>query len=327
MLTHLGIWANRLTAKWNPWTNVVGVARTLMALATASTLATNDTIAMFPAVPASMLPPPYCVGVRHLSAYCLVPTRELEVVRWLSVFALLVVASGYRPRITGLVHAWISFSFAVSSPLLDGGDQVASALTLLLLPVTLTDPRKWHWSPPAADTAPKQPIARLVTRLAMLLAQLQVAGIYFHAAVGKTAVDDWANGTALYYWVRHPMVGAAGVAAKLMYPLTEAAVPLALLTWGVIGLEFLLAGAILCPERVRRYLLPCGIALHVGIIVIHGLISFGLTMIAAVILYLRPLSEPFPLALVRDLRRPWLARRGVATRGDGTGAAAPSAAN
>jgi hypothetical protein len=45
-----------------------------------------------------------------------------------------------------------------------------------------------------------------------------------------------------------------------------------------------------------------GIAFHIGIIVLLGLMSFGLVMIAALILYLRPLEQPFHLA---TWQAPW----------------------
>jgi antimicrobial peptide system SdpB family protein len=130
----------------------------------------------------------------------------------------------------------------------------------------------------------------MVTWVAYVMLRLQVAGIYFHAAVGKTAVDDWANGTALFYWLRHPYVGVTGLAASIFLPLTSSGTLCALMTWGVMGLEFLLAGAIFMSPRAQRPLLFSGIALHLGILWLHGLVSFGLTMVAALVIYLCPIS-------------------------------------
>jgi hypothetical protein len=39
--------------------------------------------------------------------------------------------------------------------------------------------------------------------------------------------------------------------------------------------------------------LPLGILFHVGIAVLQGLVSFSLIMIGALVLYLRPLDQPF----------------------------------
>jgi antimicrobial peptide system SdpB family protein len=139
---------------------------------------------------------------------------------------------------------------------------------------------------------------------------LQVAGIYFHAAAGKVTVEDWANGTALYYWLRHPIVGVTGVWARIMLPLTEHALPVALLTWGVVLLEFLLGAAFLCGKPLQRALLGFGVAMHLGILLLHGLVSFALVMMAALVLYLRPPTEPF--AVRWPFRLPSASRRGRA---------------
>jgi antimicrobial peptide system SdpB family protein len=297
MLTSLGNWADRWTSDWNPWTNVVGLARTLLALATAITLAFSDADVLFPVLPRALPPAPFCSGVRAASAFCMVPTSRIDLVRWVCVVALIVTASGWRPRITGIWLAWISFSIAATSPILDGGDQIASELAILLLPISLTDPRAWHWRP--APAAAANPHARIITRITSLLIVVQVAGIYFHAAIGKTSTDDWANGTALYYWLRDPYFGATGLAATILHPLTSSGTLCALLTWGVLALEFSLAAAIVMPPRAKPWLLAGGCALHLGILWVHGLVSFGLTMVAALVLYLRPLGSAVTVPEVR----------------------------
>ncbi|MFH6682314.1 hypothetical protein RI119_04800 [Bacillus amyloliquefaciens] len=73
--------------------------------------------------------------------------RYIEIVKAVCICILILVVIGWRPRLTGFFHWWISYSFQNSAVTLDGGDQVAAVFTLLLLPLTLTDPRKWHWSP------------------------------------------------------------------------------------------------------------------------------------------------------------------------------------
>jgi hypothetical protein len=36
------------------------------------------------------------------------------------------------------------------------------------------------------------------------MAAVQTVVVYFHASVGKMAVHDWANGTAVYLWYVSP---------------------------------------------------------------------------------------------------------------------------
>src|SRR5699024_3242820 len=88
---------------------------------------------------------PYCSGIDAISVFCLFPREQLTLIRWLCVVVLLVIASGWRPRWTALPHWWIAFSVFNSISIPDGGDQAAALLTLMLVPVLLTDPRRWHW--------------------------------------------------------------------------------------------------------------------------------------------------------------------------------------
>src|SRR5690606_40939524 len=55
-----------------------------------------------------------------LAVHCLLAPDHLELARWLSVVALLVVASGWRPRLTALPHWWLTWSLSVSATLTDG---------------------------------------------------------------------------------------------------------------------------------------------------------------------------------------------------------------
>ncbi len=50
-------------------------------------------------------------------------------------------------------------------------------------------------------------------------------------------------------------------------------------------------------KRVWPWMLAFGIALHGSIAVLHGLVSFSLIMIGALILYLRPVNRPFHIGM------------------------------
>jgi antimicrobial peptide system SdpB family protein len=289
--------------RYEPWTNVYGLARSMLALATAGTLAAN---------PASILfrpgggtgTPPFCSDVRAVGVFCTAP-HHLDLLRWACVALLLVVASGWRPRVTGVLHWWIAFSLQANAMVVDGGDQVSSVLTLLLLPVTLTDARKWHWDPsPARNDAPSvvDDMKRLLAFFGHGLLRLQVAGIYFHAAVGKMAVPEWKDGTAMFYWGTHETFGAPAWLEALFRPIVVHGWTVAMFTWSVILLELVLSIALFMERRYQRWVLVGGMALHFGIIFVHGLPSFGTTMVAALVLYLRPWSRPWSLRPLRAWR-------------------------
>lgn len=79
--------------------------------------------------------------------------------------------------------------------------------------------------------------------------------------------------------------------------------------------EFALALGLIAKRAVRPYLLAAGIALHVCIATLMGLWSFSIVMIAALILYLRPLDQPVPLGAVEQRLRLLVGRwRGYADR-------------
>lgn len=292
MLTALGNVVHRWTSESRPWTNVVGVARSLLAVGTMLTLLTNDVPALFPRI-AGMPEPPVCTGSLQAGLFCIFPRSRLELARLLCVLLLAVVASGWRPRITGVIHWFVALSFQLGASSLDGGDQVTAVLTLLLLPVTLTDDRKWHWDAWKEDADDTWlPAKRFFAQTSLTLCRMQVAGIYFHAAAGKYATPEWSNGTAMYYWLSHPLYGVAAWARPVMMPiLTHQTV--ALMTWGVVVAEFALMCGLFAAKKHWKYLLVLGLSLHIGIALLQGLVSFGFAMSAALILYLRPTENVF----------------------------------
>lgn len=302
MLSSIGS-AAKTWVRGNPWTNVYGVARSLIALQAALMLAANRASTLFP--PAVGVPnPPTCTSITNLSLFCLVPADALDVARWIAVFVLLVVASGWRPRITGILHWWLAFSLMSTGVVITGGEAIAALLTFLLLPMTLTDPRRWHWtSLSSSEWKQTSPYRRLVAWGAYVLVRIQIAAVYFHSAVGKVTVDEWVNGTAVYYWLADPSFGLAGWIEPFVMPVLTTSVGVVLATWGPLLLEFFLFAGLVTDKRGWPFLLGLGIALHLGIAVLHGLVGFSTVMVGALILYLRPLDEPFvwPSSLKRAL--------------------------
>lgn len=136
------------------------------------------------------------------------------------------------------MHWWLTFSLATSAVTIDGGDQVSVVLTLLLLPITLTDARKWHWQTRSTHLGESE---RLVALSALLAIRIQVAAIYFHAAIGKLRVEEWTDGTAVYYWFTNPDYGASPFVSQLLRPLLLHGTTIALMTWGSRSLAVAIA--------------------------------------------------------------------------------------
>lgn len=297
MLTRTGRWARARAAATDPFTDVYGAARTLLALGTLGTLLFSHSTSLFrPAVGTPVSP--VCDGVATPALFCLAAPDHLEWGRWAAVAILALVASGWRPRITGPLHFYVAYSLNVTGLLVDGGDQVTAILALLLLPVTLADGRRWHWtaSPRAAPGGGGSELLRLVALSSLWMIRLQVAGIYFHAAVGKMPVPEWRNGTAVYYWFTDPAFGLPEYLRPLVMPLLTTAVGVAALTWGAIMLEVTLFTGLVMERRWRAPLLVAGLLFHLGIALVHGLPSFAFAMWGALVLFLRPVDLEFGVA-------------------------------
>jgi sporulation delaying protein B len=289
-----------------PWTNVVGCARTVLALGTLVTLMANSADLLFRPLDTTMRNVSNVMLGSRYSLLTLFPDPHFDWGRRIAIVILLVVASGWRPRLTGILHWWVSASFAASCVVVDGGDQVAAVLSLLLVPLTLTDDRRWHWAAPAvAAPGGGSELRAFIARSTLWMIRLQVAGIYLQACVAKLSVHEWKDGTACYYWFTNPLIGMPHALERYLVPLLAKPVVVVGFTWGTLLLELLLFSALFMDKRWRRPLLIAALGFHVGIIVIHGLVSFFCSMAAAAILYLRPIDEPFTWLRMPPLRWRW----------------------
>lgn len=230
----------------------------------------------------------YCAGARGISLFCLGGDKPNEIGRWLGIAIAMVVISGLVPRYTSVLHAWLAVSMSISLSLPDGGESVAVFATLLLVPILVPNDRLNGWS--AAPRA-QSPTLNGIGYAGSLALCVQLAGIYYESGLSKIAVNDWANGSAMFYVTRDPMFGTSGILGGLAQGFTALPIGTAALTWGTIALECTIATLFLAPAHYKRYGLVAVVVLHAGIAVLMGLWSFSLVMIgtAAVAAYdLRP---------------------------------------
>jgi antimicrobial peptide system SdpB family protein len=270
----------------NIHTNVYGLARSFLAFSTLITLLFNDISYLMPNNEYHVMKEN---SVFFLNIFYLFDFQILWIAKWISIIILLSVIIGIYPRYTAILHWWISFSFYLSTPFADGGDHVAIILTLLLIPISITDNRKNHWIIQPDGT--KKELANIIAYTTYLVIRLQVAIIYFFAAVDKFKVDEWKNGTAVYYWFTHPMHGVASYIRHLTIHILSSPYIVTFITWGTLITEILLFGGLFMSVKNRKKLLILGIIFHVGISFVHGLISFCIVMIAALLLFLYPLNK------------------------------------
>lgn len=280
-----------------PWTNVYGLARTIIALSTALTLALNNATTLFkPGVGM----PEYPICNNSFSIFCIVPNTYfwLNIVRWLCVVILLLIASGWRPRITAIFHWWISYSLQLSALTLDGGEQAASVLTLLILPIALTDPRRSHWEKSSRYKRESSFYTKTIALVSFNIIRIQVAIIYFSSTISKLHDDEWINGTAVYYYLQEPMLGLNPILMKLAQPVLSSWL-IVLPTWGTLIIQTILFASLLAPKKYWKYILICALLMHEVFAIMLGLISFSMVMCAALILYLRPKEQEYRFSFLR----------------------------
>lgn len=269
-----------------PWTNIYGLARTLLALCTLTAFIGHTPQELFFHFSDSHTQAIHENTLGKYSIYYLL-RDHIAVAQWGSILVLVTVIIGWRPRITGLLHWYVSYSFAASCLVVQGGDHITANLTLILLPVTLLDNRKFHWQKPhESDPSPARAWKENIAHSCFIVARIQVAVVYFFAGVSKLDVPEWLNGTAFYYWFTHPVFGAPNWLRGLLEPLLSFRPVVMTATWGPILLEVLLAAGLVAKEKFKFLLLVLGLLFHAAIALIHGLFAFFLAMSGALLVFL-----------------------------------------
>jgi antimicrobial peptide system SdpB family protein len=256
-------------------------ARSLLAVATLSVIVFNSDDVLFMRLGDE--PAVRCGGVRALSLWCLAQGDDgsLTVARTVSVLVLGAVVAGFSPRWTCVPHWYVSYSLCVSMTLPNGGEYVAQIATMLLIPVCLGDHRTWQWLRPASALSARWRGAGLA---AMRVLQVQVFVIYAHAAWTKSMEQGWRDGTAEYVISFDPHYGLYPPVREAFLPLLSSPSVVMGATWSTIGVEVAIAVLALGPRRMRLVALGLALLLHGGIVVLLGMPSFGLIMIALLLM-------------------------------------------
>lgn len=288
-----------------PWTNVYGLARSFMALSLMITLLFNDVRILFKPI-AGVNTFPGCGSYGSISIFCLVPNDYiyLNIVKWIVIGILFLVLIGWRPRFTGIFHWWVAYSIQASAVTLDGGEQVQAVLTLFLIPLTLTDKRKWHWSNPekVETNSPKYIYSLIIASLTFIAIRFQVSIIYLNAPLAKLKQEEWINGTAVYYFLNDSMLGMPPLMANIFNKILTTSL-VVIPTWGTLIVQFLLFTALFLPKNKWYIFLVLGILMHSSFAVILGLYSFSFVMFGALLLYLRPSEMPIKFHYIKIFLR------------------------
>ena len=262
------------------WSPIMGLVRSILALSTLLTLSTTATSGLF-ATGSGRGKAPYCDSIQSMGIFCLQP-NNLGVLKVICIIILLFTIIGFFPQIFGILHFWVAFSVNTGISIPDGGDQIISNLTLLMVPIALTDPRINHWQ---ATKIPRIfPSLRISIGWSMMVViKIQLMVLYFYSATGKMYQTEWAEGSAMYYILSGPF-GASGILGDIAVHLVSKPIVAFSVAWGALLIEVLLSAAPLLHGRIRILTFIGGLLLHTGIGLLMGLWSFQIAMYACLIL-------------------------------------------
>ena len=262
------------------------ITRSLIAFATLCTLLFSPSISLFThttfnsmRVNDSLL---YKINLLNLLGY-----DRIYIAKLISIIILLFVLTGYFHKISCFLHWYVSFSLYSSLTIVDGGDQIAAIITLLLIPIALCDNRKNTWVRSKNLNATK-PFSFFLSNSVLFVIQLQIAIIYLNSGVAKVFIADWQNGSAYYYWFTHNAFGAPNYLIYLFGNFFSNPLTVALISWGTIIFEITLFGCLFSSNTsFKNIMFKLGIAFHGLIFLVHGLFSFGFIMIGCLYIYLK----------------------------------------
>lgn len=279
MKSALYSYANKLNGKYRLGF-IYALSRSFVALGTLITLVCNssETLFYFESLPEDRYPH---LILSNFSLFSLVDPFIGQII---SIGVLIIVISGFLPRLTGILHFWITLSFYLACPIIDGGDQLSVILSFLFIPLTLFDNRINHWTKYHFDE--NAYLKNIFVSSTMIIVQIQMAFLYFHATIAKLRVEEWLDGTALFYWFGHPLYGMPEYLYDCTYFLFSNKYIIPIITWSILILEYVLSVSFLFKDRNKQRVFKVALLFHIGIVIIHGLISFFFAMLGGLVLYL-----------------------------------------
>ncbi len=276
-----------MTEKYSPFTNVIGLCRSLLALGLLLTLLSTNINTLVHKYSDGNLVNPLLnesVALNKYNFFILFGNDHLNLMKYLAIIILTIVISGFWFKITSFLHWWIAISFLYFSSIIDGGDQINAVISLILIPILLFDKRKNHWEKMNTEIS----IRSIIPIITIWIIRLQVALIYFQASVGKYFVPEWADGTAIYYWWNHTVFGMPIIISDYVNLALSNSFIVTFITYSVMILEILIFLGLTANIRYRKIILIIGIFFHLSIIIFHGIFSFFFSITACLILFLYP---------------------------------------
>jgi antimicrobial peptide system SdpB family protein len=269
----------------NPFGYTYGLGRSIIALSTFSVFVFNDIDYLFDKDALNVISKSSFL-FNQINLFGILGFENLIWAKIIVLIVLLGVISGFIPKLTGILHFWVVYSFHSSALLLDGGDQIATIFTFLLIPITILDRRINHWK----SVKTQSTISKLIGHLSFLMISIQTSFIYLNTAVEKIyQLDDWKNGTALYYIFNNSFFGVNDTLLNYLGFIINSKMVF-FLTWGVILSHLILSYSLFLKRNDRKKVFWIGVSLHLSIALFMGLFSFSFAIIGVLILYCLPFN-------------------------------------
>jgi hypothetical protein len=225
----------------------------------------------------------------------------------LVVFALLTL--GLFSRVMSVLAYLLTVSYVNRVPLaLFGLDDMNAMLAMYLIVGPCGDAfslDRWLAKRRAGGELPER--ASVGANAAIRLIQVHLCIVYLFSAAGKLMGDSWWGGGAIWLSIGNLEYQSLDITWLVNYPLLVNMITHATVYW---ELSYC---ALVWPRLTRPLVLAMAVAVHLGIALCMGMMTFGLVMIIANVAFLSP-------ALVRrvlDRKRPTAGQgRGADERGE-----------
>jgi antimicrobial peptide system SdpB family protein len=262
--------------------NTFGLSRSLLAVSSLLILVFNDYNILIPEVHFNTL----CKSssfANFLNIFTYFKYSNIIYPIFFSFIILFIVIIGIYPRFFSVLHFLVSFSIYSTILVPEGGDQINSNLTFLLIPISLFDYRSNHWISESVITNKYHNY--IIGRL-LLLISVQMGILYLDSGIEKLNVREWSDGTAIYYWFNNNIFGLNDWLFDLLKPILSQKYIIVFSSWSVICLEIMMFGCLFSSQNYKYIMLCFSLVFHFLIMLIHGLPCFFLSMVASLIIYL-----------------------------------------
>lgn len=229
------------------------------------------------------VPNPAFEGLTKLSLFYVLSDNP-EAARILGICSCILAIWGVAGGVGIVGVTWIYFSLHNTGIVPDGGDQIG--LNASLICTILIVAKNLQRSPGRRFN-----VGYYLAFYSFFLLKVQVAFLYINASVAKIRVDNWVNGTEVFYDLVSPFFGLTGLREEIISPLLEFPFLVFIVTWGTIAFELFIGISVFASSKWKAVAIVMVLILHGGIAILMGITSFSLVITTVALYALLPIKE------------------------------------